>query len=95
MSVHTKTFCLKCRKTNACSCGTTVNIIGHSHKLRPPTTKNKVVWRKFIKDCPQFINLVSGEAIEPFNKFLKSISWDNNDKINGRTIPLVAAEQFP
>lgn len=86
-----KTFCLKCYKTNACSCGTNKYFIPLSYKLRPPKTYhnklNNKKWNDFLDKCPQFINCVPEELFEDFNIFLKKINF-KKDNINGFKIPL-------
>jgi len=79
-----KYYCLKCNQTNACKCGNTENQFSFSHKLRPPKDlKNKMEWRKFIKDCPQFINMVPVKLYPKFKDLLENIKYPDN-KINGR-----------
>jgi hypothetical protein len=81
-----KTFCLKCRKTNACSCGSQEYQFNFSYKLRPPTSSNKVVWRTFLMRCPYFFNLLPASLFSEANSFLKDIKWLKNS-INGFKVP--------
>jgi len=85
MSIHSKYFCLGCKKVNACSCGTDKNIFIFSHKLRPPTTNNKVKWRQFFDDCPQFANCVPPSLHDDFVDFVRSMKY-KKPMINGRTL---------
>lgn len=87
--VHYKIFCLNCFQTNACKCGTVEYTFPFSYKLRPPSDiTKKVKWRKFIQDCPAFINLVQPELSQKFNEFLEKIKW-NQKHINGFKTPIV------
>jgi hypothetical protein len=83
-----KTFCIKCKKTNACSCGTNAFQFKISYKLRPPTSKNKVVWRTFLNSCPYFFNMVPPSLYDEVNTFLKEIKWPKKH-INGFLVPFV------
>lgn len=88
--MSTKTYCLKCEKPNmGCKCGTTKYTIHHSHKVRAPlSTKNKVVFRKFLEDCPIFVNLVPEELYPHFRNLLIKVKFFDK-KINGRDFTLV------
>jgi hypothetical protein len=80
-----KTYCLKCERPNmGCKCPDNSFTFDHSHKLRVPlTTKNKVVFRKFLKDCPTFVNCIPDELKPYFRDFLRKVKFFNVT-INGR-----------
>jgi hypothetical protein len=83
-----KYFCLNCYQTNSCKCGTTEHQFPFSYKLRPPKDiSKKRKWRKFLKDCPAFVNMVSPPRFKEFNILLKKINWDK-PYINGFMTPL-------
>lgn len=77
-------YCLKCRTPNNCKCGTSQFRFSYSHKLRVPTsTKNKVKFRQFLDDCPEFVNMVP-ENLQPlFLDLLRDVKYYNTS-INGR-----------
>lgn len=77
-----KYYCLKCRRTNNCLCGTTEFRFTISPKLRVPSTKNKVKFRKFLDDCPQFPNCVPDELKPMFLELLREVKYFNKI-ING------------
>jgi len=80
---HSKVYCLGCEQTSACKCGTTEKHFIFSDKLRPPVnTKNKVRWRVFLYNCPQFGNCVPDHLREEFKVFLKKIG--HCGRLNGR-----------
>ncbi len=77
-------YCLQCERPKNCSCGTTEFQFRYSHRLRPPlTTSNKVVFRKFLIDCPQFSNCVSDKLKPMFLALLKKVKLFDT-KLNGR-----------
>lgn len=56
----------------------------YSYKLRPPLlTKNKVKFRKFLDDCPTFVNMVSDDQQVMFLDLLREVKYFNKS-INGR-----------
>lgn len=57
-SPRSKTFCFVCRSVNTCKCNPrNENFITFSDNLRPPARKAaNIKWRKFLKDCPYFLN---------------------------------------
>lgn len=77
-----KIYCLRCEKFNACSCGKIDKKFSFSNKLRPPATKNKVKFRKFLDDCPQFANCVTEELQSDFRDLLTKVKYFNK-AING------------
>lgn len=81
-----KMYCLTCERPNICKCKNKHDskIIYYSDKLRPPlTTSNKFVFRKFLDDCPQFVNLVPQELRFDFLEFLRKIKYFGKS-INGQ-----------
>ena len=76
-------YCLKCETPNNCKCGTAEFRFRYSDKLRVPlTTRNKVVFRQFLDDCPQFVNMVP-ESLRPmFRDLLKKVKYRDR-RING------------
>ena len=80
-----KYYCLRCKKPNmGCKCKNKDMQFSYSHKLRVPTsTKNKVKFRKFLDDCPIFVNMVSEEQQEAFLELLREVKYFNKT-INGR-----------
>jgi hypothetical protein len=54
-----------------------------SDKLRPPSTKNKVKFRKFLDDCPIFVNMVKDHQREQFLELLRKVKYFNK-AINDR-----------
>lgn len=81
---YNKYYCLRCKKPNmGCKCTNTDMHFSYSHKLRVPTsTKNKARFRKFLDDCPNFVNMVSKEQQESFLMLLKEINYFDKS-ING------------
>ncbi len=78
-----KKYCLECERPNNCNCGNTDNQFTHTHQLRPPlTTKNKVKFRQFLDDCPQFANMVPEHLQHKFRDLLKKVKYFNKE-ING------------
>lgn len=55
----------------------------YSDKLRVPSTKNKVKFRKFLDDCPQFVNCVPEDLQEDFRNLLRKVKYTGKS-INGR-----------
>jgi len=89
--MHTqKTYCLKCEKINSCSCGTQEFLFTFSDKLRPPKTKNKAKFRKFLMDCPQFVNCVPEELMPRFKELLIKVKHPKNTPINGRKWTIIS-----
>ena len=81
---HLNYYCLRCFNPNNCKCEDKSFCFDYSHKLRVPTsTKNKVVFRKFLDDCPQFVNCVPEELHEEFRSLLKRVKYTNTP-INGQ-----------
>ena len=76
-------YCLRCERPKNCKCGTNDMWFEYSHKLRPPlTTKNKVKFRKFLDDCPIFVNCVPDELKEDFRNLLRKVKYTGR-RING------------
>lgn len=79
-----KYYCLRCETPNSCKCGKTDKQFVYSNKLRPPLTlKNKSKFRKFIDDCPTFVNVVPVYLREDFISLLRKIKYFNKT-INGQ-----------
>lgn len=79
-----KVYCLRCEAFDSgCKCGKVDKQFRYSHKLRVPSTKNKVKFRKFLDDCPQFVNCVSVEQRKDFRKLLIRMKYFDK-KINGQ-----------
>lgn len=80
---HSKQYCLRCEMPGTCRCGQTDMKFSFSYKLRPPmSTKNKEKFRQFLRDCPQFGNMVVYANLEKeFVAFLKKLKHDG--KLNG------------
>jgi hypothetical protein len=81
-------YCLKCERPGTCKCNNNEFRFRYSCKLRPPlSTKNKVVFRKFLDDCAIFPNCVSEEQrplfldllrkVKYFNKAINGFEWTN------------------
>ena len=76
-------YCLKCEQTNSCKCGEKKYHTIISPRLRPPkNTKNKARFRKFLDDCPEFVNCISEEQQPMALKIFRKISLFNT-KVNG------------
>lgn len=90
--VMQKTFCLNCEKVNACSCGTNEYTFRFYHKLRPPKTKNKVVFRKFLRDCPEFANLVPDYLKPMFRDLLRKVKFFD-EAVNGHGWTVVSSKE--
>lgn len=91
-----KIYCLKCEKPNSgCKCGTSEYQFSHSHKLRVPlTTKNKVLFREFLNNCPTFVNCIP-ESLEPhFINLLIKVKFFNKT-INGREFTNISEKSKP
>lgn len=80
---YRKQYCLRCERTSNCICTDKSKLFYHSHRLRVPPTKNKVVFRKFLEDCPSFVNSVPEELHEDFRNLLRKVKY-NGGEINGR-----------
>lgn len=79
-----KTFCLGCLKANdKCKCTNKRKTFTYSHKLRVPSINNKVRFRKFLDDCPEFVNCVSDDLKEEFRSLLRTMKYFNKT-INGQ-----------
>lgn len=80
-----KYFCLTCKKANmGCKCDKdSAKRFYYWHRLRVPRIKNKVVFRKFLDDCPQFVNCVPDEFQSDFVEMLRDLKYFNK-KINGQ-----------
>jgi len=79
-----KTYCLRCEVQSPCKCGLTDKMFKYSDKIRTPRgTSNKVVFRKFLDDCPAFVNLIPESLQEDFLHLLRKIKYFNKS-INGR-----------
>jgi len=85
------TYCLRCEMPGVCKCGKKDMTFSYSYRLRPPTsTKNKVKFRQFLDDCPQFANCVTDDQkgafltllrkVKYFNKSINGFSWTNISK---------------
>lgn len=87
-----KYFCLKCYKTNACSCGTQDFQFRMAHKNRPPKSINgkihKNKWHNFLRKSPTFVNCVPEHLYDKFNDFILNKVKFRDGKINGRELPL-------
>lgn len=69
-------YCLKCETPNNCKCGTAEFRFGYSDKLRVPlTTRNKVVFRQFLSDCPIFVNRVPEQLRPMFRDLLRKVKY--------------------
>lgn len=90
----TKMYCLKCEKPNmGCKCISKEYSFTYSYKLRVPlSTSNKVVFRKFLDECPQFVNMVPDELIPHFRNLLIKVKFFNKT-INGREFTLVSENE--
>jgi len=75
-------YCLGCELQGNCKCGTDLNRFNVSPKLRIPTTKNKVVFRQFLEDCPIFVNCVPEHLKPKFLDLLRKVKYFNRS-ING------------
>lgn len=86
-----KYYCLKCEKPNmGCKCEDKFFNIRHSHKLRVPlSTKNKVVFRKFLDDCPIFVNCITEEQKPYFRDFLRKLKYFEKT-INGHSFTYIS-----
>lgn len=79
---HLTTYCLEHRKPK-CNCKGSLKF-RYSSKLRPPeNTGNKVKFRKFLEECPTFVNCVPDELKEEFLGLLREVKAFNMT-INGR-----------
>ena len=81
-----KYYCLKHNTTTrgTCTkCGHDNNQFSLSPKLRPPKIDNKVKFRKFLDDCPIFVNMVREHQKEAFINLLRKVKYFNKT-INGR-----------
>jgi hypothetical protein len=80
----TKYYCLGCERPNNCKCADGSKRFAISYTLRPPlTTKNKVVFRKFLDDCKIFVNMVPLELRDDFLALLRKVKYFNKS-INGQ-----------
>lgn len=78
-----KYYCLQCETPNNCKCSTAEFRFTYSDKLRVPlSTKNKAVFRQFLRDCPQFANMVPDELKPRFIELLRKVKFYNY-AING------------
>jgi hypothetical protein len=59
------------------------DIFYYAHKIRVPLISNKSKFRKFLVDCPEFVNLVSENQRPKFIELLRKIKFFNM-KINGQ-----------
>lgn len=88
MTVYTTTYtknvyCIRCETFGVCKCGKQDMKFTYSYRLRPPqSTKNKVVFRKFLDDCPQFVNMVTEEQQPYFIELLRKVKYFHKS-ING------------
>lgn len=82
--VNSKTYCLRCRRMGTgCKCPNELNVIFFSHRLRPPLRiRNKARFRKFLDDCPSFVNMVPERLRSEFRKLLIDVKYFNKT-ING------------
>ena len=76
---HVRYYCLRCKKPNmGCKCGKTDMHFRYWHGLRVPTdTKKHAIFRKFLDDCPGFINMIDESQREAFLKLLREIRYFN------------------
>lgn len=88
--MSSKYYCLKCQAPNSgCKCGNTDYHFSYSYKLRVPTSiKNKVLFRKFLEDCPIFVNCVPEELKPAFRDLLRKVKYFDKS-INGQTSVIV------
>ena len=75
-----KIFCIKCKKTNNCSCDTDLFHLEFSHKFRPPKLKsngkiNKPKWKNFLHTNPSFPILLDSQLIYDWEFFLIEIGF--------------------
>lgn len=89
--MSSKYYCLKCQTPNSgCKCNNTDYHFSYSHKLRVPTSiNNKVVFRKFLDDCPIFVNCVPEELLPAFRDLLRKVKYFDKP-INGRKSVIVS-----
>lgn len=84
MLCREKYYCLGCHKPNNCKCGNDSKRFIISYRLRPPVnTNNKVVFRKFLDDCPIFVNMVPLELRDDFLALLRKVKYFGKS-INGK-----------
>ena len=81
--MSSKYYCLKCQAPNSgCKCGNTDYHFSYSYKLRVPTSiKNKVLFRKFLDDCPIFVNCVPEELKPAFRDLLRKVKYFDKSKV--------------
>jgi hypothetical protein len=75
-----KQFCLYCYK-GTCHHHRSWKFT-YSDKLRVPPVDNKAKFRKFLDDCPIFINLVAESQRPDFLKLLREVKYFNKS-VNG------------
>lgn len=75
-------YCLRCNSQNNCKCDNDFNRFQISSKLRIPDIKNKVKFRKFLYDCPQFPNCVPDNLKPMFKQLLADVKYFDKT-ING------------
>lgn len=69
-------YCLVCRKPSCSEPNHEEYRFEYSYKLRVPLNwKKRAVFRKFLDDCPNFVNLVSVEQKDKLIKLLKDIRY--------------------
>lgn len=71
------TYCLKCHKVNACSCGTDKHQISYNNGggNPPKSLKNKVQWREFLRRFPWFFSGLKDDQQELARALLESIRY--------------------
>jgi len=80
-----KYYCLKCMRPNAvCTAHNKFKFI-YSPKLRVPTNaKKRAAFRKFLDDCPIFVNCVAEDQREMFLDLLRYVKYFKKS-INGQS----------
>lgn len=84
-------YCITCEQPKLCKCKDPAESkrFTYSHKLRvPTTTENKAKFRKFLDDCPIFVNCVPEEYHEDFRNLLRKVKYTGR-AINGHKWTIV------
>ena len=74
---HRKEYCLRCMAPGmGCRCKLDDKKFTYSNKLRVPmSTRNKALFRKFLDECPIFVNRVPDELIPDFQRLLRHVKY--------------------